>query len=88
MSIQNIDGHFNTGLAQLVEHWSPKPGVVSSSLATRARVVMVYKVGFKKKQLVRGPESLGYAKFSISRFSSLRNSNFGVDSSFKKLNYC
>ena len=25
-----------TGLAQLVEHWSPKPGVVSSSLATRA----------------------------------------------------
>ncbi len=27
---------YNTGLAQLVEHWSPKPGVVSSSLATRA----------------------------------------------------
>lgn len=25
-----------TGLAQLVEHWSPKPGVVSSSLSTRA----------------------------------------------------
>ena len=29
-------GFLFTGLAQLVEHWSPKPGVVSSSLATRA----------------------------------------------------
>ncbi len=28
---------FNTGLAQLVEHWSPKPGVRSSSLLTRAK---------------------------------------------------
>ena len=28
--------HRNTGLAQLVEHWSPKPGVGSSSLSTRA----------------------------------------------------
>ena len=27
-----------TGLAQLVEHWSPKPGVGSSSLSTRAKV--------------------------------------------------
>ena len=27
-----------TGLAQLVEHWSPKPGVGSSSLSTRARI--------------------------------------------------
>ena len=26
-----------TGLAQLVEHWSPKPGVGSSSLSTRAK---------------------------------------------------
>ncbi len=25
-----------TGVAQLVEHWSPKPGVGSSSLSTRA----------------------------------------------------
>jgi hypothetical protein len=24
------------GLAQLVEHWSPKPGVVSSNLSARA----------------------------------------------------
>lgn len=27
-----------TGLAQLVEHWSPKPGVGSSSLSTRANL--------------------------------------------------
>ncbi len=27
-----------TGLAQLVEHWSPKPGVGSSSLSTRAEI--------------------------------------------------
>ena len=27
-----------TGLAQLVEHWSPKPGVGSSSLSTRAKL--------------------------------------------------
>ena len=26
-----------TGVAQLVEHWSPKPGVGSSSLSTRAQ---------------------------------------------------
>lgn len=26
-----------TGVAQLVEHWSPKPGVGSSSLSTRAK---------------------------------------------------
>ena len=28
----------NVGLAQLVEHWSPKPGVGSSSLSTRAEI--------------------------------------------------
>jgi hypothetical protein len=28
--------HINTGVAQLVEHWSPKPGVGSSSLSSRA----------------------------------------------------
>ena len=26
----------DTGVAQLVEHWSPKPGVGSSSLSSRA----------------------------------------------------
>ena len=28
----------NTGVAQLVEHWSPKPGVGSSSLSARAKI--------------------------------------------------
>ena len=27
-----------TGVAQLVEHWSPKPGVGSSSLSSRAKL--------------------------------------------------
>jgi hypothetical protein len=31
-----LDIKNQTGLAQLVEHWSPKPGVGSSSLSTRA----------------------------------------------------
>ena len=31
-----------TGLAQLVEHWSPKPGVGSSSLSTRADKIIDY----------------------------------------------
>ena len=29
-------GTLSTGIAQLVEHWSPKPGVGSSSLSSRA----------------------------------------------------
>ena len=35
-SEQNNAESINTGVAQLVEHWSPKPGVGSSSLSTRA----------------------------------------------------
>ena len=30
---------FSRGVAQLVEHWSPKPGVASSSLAAPAILV-------------------------------------------------
>ena len=30
-----------TGVAQLVEHWSPKPGVGSSSLSSRAIIITV-----------------------------------------------
>ena len=29
--------NLTTGIAQLVEHWSPKPGVGSSSLSSRAK---------------------------------------------------
>ena len=38
----------HTGIAQLVEHWSPKPGVGSSSLSSRAR-----RYGFKIVQPMR-----------------------------------
>ena len=31
-----------TGIAQLVEHWSPKPGVGSSSLSSRANTKKRY----------------------------------------------
>ncbi len=43
-----------TGLAQLVEHWSPKPGVVSSSLSTRANkkdmtgIITYFKEAFEE----------------------------------------
>ena len=43
-----------TGLAQLVEHWSPKPGVGSSSLSTRAKkynmtgIVKYFKESFEE----------------------------------------
>ena len=32
-----------TGIAQLVEHWSPKPGVGSSSLSSRANTKAMFK---------------------------------------------
>ena len=51
-----------TGLAQLVEHWSPKPGVGSSSLSTRAKkynmteIVKYVKESFEElKSHVSGP---------------------------------
>ena len=34
----------NTDVAQLVEHWSPKPGVGSSNLSIRANKKKYYKV--------------------------------------------
>ena len=40
-----------TGLAQLVEHWSPKPGVGSSSLSTRAQNKMGSIINFIKESL-------------------------------------
>ena len=38
-----------TGLAQLVEHWSPKPGVGSSSLSTRAKYRKMNIVSYIKE---------------------------------------
>ena len=40
-----------TGLAQLVEHWSPKPGVGSSSLSTRAQNNMMSIINFIKESV-------------------------------------
>ena len=37
-----------TGVAQLVEHWSPKPGVGSSSLSTRAKYKEMNLVNYIK----------------------------------------
>ena len=34
----------NTGIAQSVEHWSPKPGVGSSSLSSRANFLKMKKL--------------------------------------------
>ena len=34
----------HTGVAQLVEHWSPKPGVGSSSLSARANSIINMKI--------------------------------------------
>ncbi len=50
-----------TGLAQLVEHWSPKPGVGSSSLSTRANtnIIMAGIVNYIK-------ESFGELKNNVS----------------------
>ena len=50
----------NTGLAQLVEHWSPKPGVVSSSLSSRANAnLIISEMSYIK-------ESFGELKNNVS----------------------
>ena len=46
-----------TGVAQLVEHWSPKPGVGSSSLSTRANSICVMMSNFFKSAVNSVKES-------------------------------
>ena len=84
-----------TGLAQLVEHWSPKPGVGSSSLSTRAKkynmtgIVKYFKESFEElKSHVSWPgfnEGLNLtvlvAVFSVI-FSLII---WGLDTAFSKL---
>ncbi len=41
-------GTFPTGIAQLVEHWSPKPGVGSSSLSSRAKIEIMDLIKYCK----------------------------------------
>jgi preprotein translocase subunit SecE len=38
-----------TGVAQLVEHWSPKPGVGSSSLSARANSIFMKIINYIKE---------------------------------------
>ena len=45
----NFTNFRDTGLAQLVEHWSPKPGVGSSSLSTRANFRVMDIVSYIKE---------------------------------------
>ena len=40
---------YNTGVAQLVEHWSPKPGVGSSSLSARANSIYMKIINYIKE---------------------------------------
>ena len=72
-----------TGIAQLVEHWSPKPGVGSSSLSSRAKIEnmklinsikesydeLVYKVSWPtQKQLVNSSVLVLIASIIIAVF--------------------
>ena len=41
--------HISRGIAQLVEHWSPKPGVVGSSPATPAIRLISFAHGCKPR---------------------------------------
>ena len=42
-SVKELAEPIFTGIAQLVEHWSPKPGVGSSSLSSRAKSIIMFK---------------------------------------------
>ena len=44
MTQKHGSGGCHTGVAQLVEHWSPKPGVGSSSLSSRAYTIEMKKI--------------------------------------------
>ena len=56
----------NTGVAQLVEHRSPKPGVGSSSLSSRAELSSC------KRQVY------GYFSFQVGRDSDERNDSDAI----------
>ena len=76
----------NTGVAQLVEHWSPKPGVGSSSLSSRARIDS-YKLTTYGYFLFLGRTNIGH-KFSeyqtMLRFKNMKNVEKNVHNKTKK----
>ena len=49
---QERSTYLHTGIAQLVEHWSPKPGVGSSSLSSRANEKKVICFGISTYRLL------------------------------------
>ena len=55
-------GGLYTGIAQSVEHWSPKPGVGSSSLSSRANFLKMKKL----KLLTNIEESYEELRFKTS----------------------
>ncbi len=55
-------GGLHTGIAQSVEHWSPKPGVGSSSLSSRANFLKMKKL----KLLTNIEESYEELRFKTS----------------------
>jgi preprotein translocase subunit SecE len=84
-----------TGLAQLVEHWSPKPGVGSSSLSTRANnknmtgIITYFKESFEElKNNVTPPTfSEGLVSMIVVAIFSIIFSLiiWGIDSVFGKV---
>ncbi len=58
-----------TGLAQLVEHWSPKPGVGSSSLSTRAMIKLNTISNYFKKTI----KMAGFVNYIKESFGELKN---------------
>ncbi len=56
----------NTGVAQLVEHRSPKPGVGSSSLSSRARIKSCKLITYSFFLFI-GRTNLGQLLFGLYR---------------------
>ena len=64
----------NTGVAQLVEHRSPKPGVGSSSLSSRA------EVNCKQSMTICGFSFYYHFLSSALQYSFLFHTDFGTNS--------
>jgi preprotein translocase subunit SecE len=93
--------YIQTGVAQLVEHWSPKPGVGSSSLSSRASITRP-SLNYRRKKMINYiKESVEELKNQVSWPSRQESSSlmvtvavfsilfalltWGVDSVFSRL---
>ncbi len=93
--------YIQTGVAQLVEHWSPKPGVGSSSLSSRASIRGLASIIDEEKMINYIKESVEELKNQVSWPSRQESSSlmvtvavfsilfalltWGVDSVFSRL---